>query len=235
MRASPLSAKVFGAGKESPKGFNALATAFSCPGNRATDAIGPRSTSASVVSAMVSGFTPARAVLAISSGTKFLPLFVEEHRIADLAQHVDLPQPVNHADALTDPRAAILQEAKRKILAEQRRPAHRGDIAFRILSRQVQPRHEQMRARGDAFVAERPQTHQLLTLGPHQARTGSSGLADAVFLGRNHLLHADVKGGDAAMNLGMGDKALLDPQHVQRLHPVGATAHGMEALNVLRI
>ena len=91
-----------------------------------------------------------------------------------------------------------------------------------------------MRARGQLLY--RPhgaQTHQPLALLVLQAGPFSHRLADAILLVGNHALHADVKGGGAAVDLRMGDMPLLDPQHVERLHPVGPAAQRFGARHQL--
>ena len=70
---------------------------------------------------------------------------------------------------------------------------------------------------------------KLLTLHPKQAFARGHGFADTVLLGGNHSGHADVKGADAAVNLGMGDEAFFQTQDIQRLHPIGTAAHGFGA------
>src|SRR5690606_31842444 len=42
-----------------------------------------------------------------------------------------------------------------------------------------------------------------------------------------HRLQADVEGGGAAVDLGVGDEALFYAEDVQRLHPIGAAAEGL--------
>src|SRR5690606_40597023 len=69
-----------------------------------------------------------------------------------------------------------------------------------------------------------PQPDELLSLRTGQAGPLARRLADAVLLRTHHPLQADVEGGHAAMDLGMGDEALLDPEDIERLHPVGSAA-----------
>src|SRR5690606_36008028 len=87
------------------------------------------------------------------------------------------------------------------------------------------PLVEEMRARGDGSPGRNgPQPDELLSLRTGQAGPLARRLADAVLLRTHHPLQADVEGGHAAMDLGMGDEALLDPEDIERLHPVGSAA-----------
>ena len=81
----------------------------------------------------------------------------------------------------------------------------------------------------------RLEAHQLRTVLVHQAFTRGHGLADAILLAADHAVHADIKRRDPPVNFRMSDKALLDTQHIERLHPVGPAVNFGSVINELFI
>ena len=99
-------------------------------------------------------------------------------------------------------------------------------MALRILAHCLGSAFKQERPRSQLLHrADGPQAHQLRALRVAQAGAFGHGLANAVFGVRDHTIHPDVQGRGAPVDLGMGDMALFEPQHVQRLHSVSAAAH----------
>ena len=133
------------------------------------------------------------------------------------------------------PRPAVAHEPEGDVVAERRREAGRGEIALVVLRREGRAGRQHMRA-GDEPRAglDRPKPDELLAADGGQRRSRGAHLADAVLAGRDHPAEPEVGGGGAPVQLGVGEKALFDAEHVQRLEPVGTAAErrrlGQEAL-----
>ena len=111
--------KVFGAGNASPSGFNARATALSCPGRMAMDVTRPSRCSDSRNPPWATGQTPDKGDFAISSGTQFCPFLVEKHRVGHRAKAINIAQMIDKADGFAMPRATIFQKPKAKPAAKR--------------------------------------------------------------------------------------------------------------------
>ena len=152
---------------------------------------------------------------------------IKEHRVHNFAKRFDTARLIHHFDRFAVPFWPVLQECKRDVGAQRWRKRDRRHIALIVHPHRIMIRQIEMCARRQLLDrASGPQPHQPLTLGINQTRARGHRFSDAVFLGGNHTLHPDVIGRHAAMNFGMGDEALFDPQDIQRFHPIGATAHG---------
>ncbi len=81
-----------------------------------------------------------------------------------------------------------------------------------------------MRPGLDVLVGfDRLQADQLQPVGGGQPEPGGKPLADEIrLLHRHHPAKPHIVGRGAAVELAMGDMALLDAQHVERLDPIGA-------------
>ncbi len=126
------------------------------------------------------------------------------------------------------PRPPVHQKPQPQIAVKHRRIADRGDMALAVHPAQIRPRHKQMRARGD--LLRRPAACSptiCARSGPSMPARVAASLPMQSFLAETIFCRANIKGRHPPVNLGMGDKALLDPQHVQRLHAIRPAAHGL--------
>ena len=128
--------------------------------------------------------------------------------------------------ALAHPRPPVPHEAERDVVAERRRMAVRGEVAqvVRRLERRALVEHMRPGQRAARPSPSGLQPHQLLPLRPRQPRPRRARLADAVLAPRDHPPEPEVVRRRPPVQLGVGQKPLLDPEHVQRLEPVGPAA-----------
>src|SRR6056297_3463884 len=147
-RAPPASLTRLGPGMSMPcAACMALDSAASCPLKAATEVIGPVSTSLRRKGPTSKGSNPSQGVFAFNSTTHPSSLWIELHRITDLAQGFHVVQVVHHAHHVTMPRPAIAQKTKGDTALQSGGIPDRGDIALIVHPHRRIIGIEQMRTR----------------------------------------------------------------------------------------